>query len=286
MMQWSHEHFAIRKLNSWRLGSTVRVYSEPRSLEELIKCYQLYRSMRTIWLGLGSNVLLPDHELDAHIIKLGKAMSSIEYVDGYMRVSAAVPLAKLARNAAKNGYLQAAFLCGIPGTLGGALYMNAGACGSEIWDYVHRVLVLTVDGIEWLLPSDFNVSYRHVEQPIGVIAFLAAELYFESSSAVKAMSQIKTYLEQRNRVQPIGTFNCGSVFKNPEQNSAGRLIDALGLLGYQEGYARISPMHGNFIENVEGLASSRDIRSIMQLMQDEVLMAYNIKLETEVIIYD
>lgn len=279
-----HKHYPISKLNSWRLGSSVRYFSEPRSQAELLDVYYQYAHIPTIWLGLGSNILFPDHELSAHIIKTHKALNRIEEQET-IYAEAGVPLAKLARFCVKKGYEDAAFFAGIPGTVGGALIMNAGAYHHDIWRYVSFVTVLTTKGLENKTAKDFLISYRKVQLPKDFIAFISVNLQFKQQSIESGLQKIKHYLLMRNQTQPIGTFNCGSVFRNPVGRSAGHLIDSLGLKGYSIGGAAISPMHGNFIENVDQ-ASSKDIKRLIQLMQYSVWSAYHIHLTLEVKVYE
>lgn len=280
-----HKHYPIKRLNSWRLGTSVRWYSEPKSLEELLEYYQMKKHMRTIWLGLGSNIMFPDHELEAHVIKAHKALSQIIFSDD-VYIEAGVPLAKVAKCCAKRGFEKAAFFAGIPGALGGALMMNAGAYGHETWQFVKSVNVLTTTGIEKMVPSQFEIGYRVVKPPKGFIAFLSANLSFDSGCSERAQGYIKQYLKQRNHVQPIGTFNCGSVFQNPQVSGAGILIDRLGLKGLTVGGARVSPMHGNFIENINAEATTHDVKKLIKMLQEKVYDAHRIMLTPEVVIYE
>jgi len=287
-MRSMHQDYPIRSLNSWRTGGQVKLYSEPSSLAALIQLYQQHQDERTIWLGLGSNMLFADGVLDAHMIRTTKALSDVQVVGGKIEVAAGVTLAKLAKVGAKHGFKEAAFFATIPGTVGGALMMNAGAYGFEMWDFVDSVQVLTPKGVKWLSRSECVPGYRHVLLPKGeeVVLFLSAVLCFEQGGVVEAKQQIKSYLAHRNQTQPIGTYNCGSVFRNPEGNSAGRMIDQMGLLGYQRGYARVSPKHGNFIENVEMRASYEDICGLIEYLKQRVYGEYGQRLVLEVKVYE
>lgn len=280
-----HSHYSINKFNSWRLGTTVRYFSEPSSRDSLVEVYTNFQHERTIFLGLGSNILFPDYELNAHIIKTKKALSNMVY-DKSFYVESGVSLAKFAKFCVKHGYADAAFLAGIPGTIGGALRMNAGAYGYEIWQYVKSVEVLTKQGVRTLLPKDFAISYRNTVMPDDCIMFLSATLSFCKDSSDQAKSLMKTFLLKRNATQPIGTYNCGSVFKNPEGMSAGKMIDNLGLLGYQIGNARISPVHGNFIENIKGMATSEEVTDLIYYIKQQVLEKHHVELSLEVTVYE
>lgn len=278
------KQYPIKSLNTWRLGTAVRYYSQPKSLLELVDAYQQLAHMPTIWLGLGSNILFPDHELNAHIIKTHKALNQISH-DQTVYAEAGVPLAKIARYCVKLGYEDAAFLVGIPGSLGGALMMNAEAYGYCIWAFVKSVSVLTKSGVETKYPKDFLIGYRQVQVPKDFVAFLSAELVFPKGSVEAGQQKMRQSLQKRNKAQPIGTFNCGSVFRNPLGRSAGLLMDGLGLKGYTIGEARISPKHANFIENM-GDASSRDVGKLIQLMREAVWNTYKIRLNLEVKVYE
>ena len=189
-----HSHYPINKLNSWRLGSTVRYFSQPETREQLIRVYSEFQHHRTIILGLGSNILFPDTELDAHLIRVNKALSNIYYNDSVYAESG-VSLAKFAKFCSKQGFEDSVFLAGIPGTVGGALQMNAGAYGHEIWRYVKSVEVLTLQGIERRLPSDFQVCYRRVIPSKPMCMFISAEFSFLQGSAIEAKKKMKQYLK-------------------------------------------------------------------------------------------
>ena len=281
-----HQLYPIKRLNSWRTGSQVKYYSKPDSREALCDIYDKYYKERTIWLGLGSNILFPDSVLEAHIIHTTAALREMYMSNEHIYVEAGVSLGKVAKLAAKQGYVDASFLAGIPGTLGGALKMNAGAYGHEIWQYVESVDVLTQTGVETVMPNAFEIGYRHVILPKDMVMFLSAKLRFEPHCHEEAKSRIKDYLIRRNRAQPIGTYNCGSVFTNPDGMSTGRMIDQLGLLGYQIGGARISPKHGNFIENIHGEATTKDIWSLIYFMQERIWQHHQVRLKLEVTVYD
>jgi|AntRauTorckE5430_2_1112549.scaffolds.fasta_scaffold00048_2 UDP-N-acetylmuramate dehydrogenase len=278
-----HAHYPIKLLNTWHLGSTVRYFSNPNSLSQLVDVYEAYRHIPTIWLGQGSNILFPDHELSSHIIKTNQSLNQINFDDG-IYVEAGVALAKIARYCVRQGYDDAAFMIGIPGSLGGALMTNAGAYQHEIWNHVTSIRVLTTEGVKTLTPKHFFITYRQIQPPVGFIAFLSAKLKFNDGSEEKGREKMRTYLLMRNQAQPIGSLNCGSVFKNPKGRSAGRLIDDLGLRGYSIGGARISPVHGNFIENVSN-STSNDVVKLISLMRRSVWNQYHIRLNLEVKTY-
>lgn len=239
-----------------------------------------------VFLGLGSNVFFPDGVLDAHIVNM-KHINQLTLQHDIMCVDSGVTLARIAKAGVRLGMKQAAFLAGIPGTLGGALKMNAGANGASIWDYVISVEVYTDSGLKTLYPEDFDVGYRSVHcRGCSVHCFLSARLKFTVDVVSDAMGYMKMLLSNRNLVQPIGTFNCGCVFRNIPGKSIGKLFDELGLKGLEIGGARISPVHANFIENIAKGATAEDVWALIHCMQDALYAAHQIKPELEVVVYD
>jgi len=187
----------------------------------------------------------------------------------------------VARRAARLGLCGAAFLAGIPGTMGGALAMNAGAFGSETWQRV--VLVQTIDRegvLRWRLPHEYRVGYRRVEGPEGEW-FVGCELQLEPGDTEEERAEIQRLLRRRNESQPIGEPSAGSTFRNPPGDHAARLIEAAGLKGFAIGGAQVSEKHANFIVNT-GDATAADIEGLIRHVQRVVAERFGVKLETEV----
>jgi UDP-N-acetylmuramate dehydrogenase len=213
---------------------------------------------------------------------------AVMHMDGalvYAEAGAASP--KLARYAATHGYAGAEFLAGIPGTVGGALAMNAGCYGSETWDRVERVLMLRRSGeLRERRPGDFDVAYRHValrDVELGADEWFAAAWFrFERGDGAAAMRRIKELLQQRIAAQPLALPNAGSVFRNPPRDHAARLIEACGLKGYTIGGARVSEKHANFIVNAQGRGSAADIENLIEHVKRTVLTRQGVELVTEV----
>lgn len=278
----------IKKHNSWHVGGSVKCCYWPHDLEDMKKFIaSLPSSENIIFIGLGSNVLFPDGLLDATVIitvkglnTLGKSLDE----DGLLSVGAGVSCAKIAKATVKLGLIGGAFFSGIPGTLGGALRMNAGAFGSETWQFVDSVSFLHRSGdIENMVSANFNVSYRHVD----ILSdgwFVAAKLNFKQEQAHDSAEAISELLKKRNYSQPIGSFSCGSVFKNPPGKYAAALIESCDLKGKSIGGAMVSPKHANFILNFDN-ASSQDISSLIEYVQYSVADKFSILLETEVRIF-
>ena len=197
-------------------------------------------------------------------------------------VGAGVSCGKLARTAALSGYRDAAFFCGIPGTLGGALAMNAGAYGGETWQYVDWVDILTFEGaLIRYTPQAVQVSYRQVVLPEKGY-FVRAQLTFKEYYKESQQPVIAQWLKHRASTQPIGLPSCGSVFKNPYPLYAGALIEGCGLKGYRIGGAEVSKKHANFIINIAD-ASSQNIKDLIAHIQACVIERYAIALVPEVI---
>jgi UDP-N-acetylmuramate dehydrogenase len=206
--------------------------------------------------------------------------------DGLVYADAGAACPKLARFAAMHGCAEAEFLAGIPGTVGGALAMNAGCYGGETWRYVARVEVLGRDGrFDVRTPADYAIGYRSVRRrdgsaPDGI--FTAAWFRFPPGDGVMARQRIKELLAKRIASQPLGLPNAGSVFRNPDGDHAARLIESCGLKGTARGGARVSEKHANFIVNPAGRASAADIEALIAHVRATVAARTGVDLEPEV----
>ena len=277
----------LAKHCSWRTGGHAEYFFEPIDLDDLISVLGQFPSCRITWLGLGSNVLIRDGGLDGLVVST-KKMNKISWLDnGLMRADCGVACAKIAKESASRGYGGAEFLAGIPGTIGGALTMNAGAFDGETWDLVVRAQVLDRSGvIQNVEPGDYVTGYRQVGLP-NEQWFVSAELAFsnieasEENHSEKGQERIKALLAQRAATQPTGVASCGSVFKNPANDFAGRLIEEAGLKGFQLGACAVSDKHANFIVN-EACASASEIEALIKHVQSRVLEQHGIFLEPEV----
>jgi UDP-N-acetylmuramate dehydrogenase len=211
----------ISRYNSWGLGGKVKIFFKPKSWGGCLSFIKkLPISQRMIFLGLGSNILFPDGICDIAVVSTRHALNNIRLIEpGIIEAEAGVTCAKLAKFAAASGCSSGAFFAGIPGTVGGALAMNAGAFGSETWSFVEDVTMTNRLGVVCnYSPRDFDIGYRQVIGPNGF--FIAARFKFIQDDKVLATDAIKALLKQRNTSQPIGTWNCGSVFKNPQGDYA------------------------------------------------------------------
>ena len=267
---------------SWRTGGKAEVYFEPADKQDLV----LFLSETTddiplTWIGLGSNLLVRDGGIKGIVISTLNKLNELTMIDnGRVYAESGVTCAKLARFCQKNNLDGADFLAGIPGTVGGALAMNAGAFGFETWQFVESVEILKRQGeLKQRMASEFKVSYRSVNLPDNEW-FSAAVFNFPKKVDSKE-SNIKPLLVKRNASQPIGLPSCGSVFKNPQNDHAARLIEASGLKGFCIGGACVSEKHANFIIN-ENNASASDIEELIEKIQIQVKQQFDIELQTEV----
>lgn len=271
---------------TWRTGGPVAKACFPRDIDDLaIFMATMRHDEPLLMVGLGSNLLIRDGGFDGTAIFTHGALDMLRLeADGTLYAEAGVASPKVARFAANHNFAGAEFLAGIPGTLGGALAMNAGCHGGEIWTYVERVRMLNRKG-EFIdrTPADFAIGYRHAGLRASTDEiFVAAWLRFPAGDAATARAHIKALLEKRIASQPLQLPNAGSVFRNPVGDHAARLIEAAGLKGTQEGGARVSEKHANFIVNPGGGASASAIESLIGRIQAEVREQFGVELVREV----
>ena len=274
----------LRDLNSWRVGGIADQFYFCTDKEKL--SYNLQKrnfKLPIMFIGLGSNTLFRDGGFRGTIIAMHKGLNHIKLEDQLFYAESGVSCSKLAKYIARLGYANSAFLAGIPGTLGGALAMNAGCYGSETWDFVDKVLTIDQNGIEHLRKKEeFDIAYRHVENKKNPQEFfIAAWLEFQKGKKEKAELDIKKLLEKRKLTQPLNWPTAGSTFRNPDGHFAAKLIEESGLKGYQIGGAQVSEKHANFIIN-KGNACASDIENLITYIKAEVLKQTKIKLETEI----
>lgn len=277
-----HHNAPLAKHTSWHVGGKARQAYKPADLQDLSTFLStLPPKEPIIWLGLGSNTLIRDGGIDGTVILTQGALKVLErQLDGLVRAEAGVTCAKLAKFCAKNDLEKGAFFAGIPGTVGGALAMNAGAFGGETWEYVTAVETIDHHGnIQKRTREDFEVTYREVKRAEDEW-FIAGYFAFPLGDGEKAGKDIKELLKKRGSTQPIGEFSCGSVFRNPPGDHAARLIESCGLKGKTIGGAVVSPKHANFIINKEG-ATAADLEQLIQCVQETVEKKTGVKLIRE-----
>ena len=276
---------SLAKYTSWRVGGEAeRMYipADKDDLEQFISGLSVDEPV--FWLGLGSNLLIRDGGIRGTVINVRakvKQMNLLSDTDVY--VECGVASAHVARFCSEHGLAGAEFLAGIPGTMGGALKMNAGAFGGETWNLVKSVEMMPVGGkIRQANANEFEVGYRTVKD-VANDCFLSTVLRLRKNENHSGQEQIKKLLARRALTQPTNQPSCGSVFRNPANDHAARLIEASGLKGYRIGGAEVSEKHANFIVNT-GSATAEDIEQLVEYVQSEVASQQGVKLHTEVCI--
>ncbi len=274
----------MSKHTSWRIGGPADRYYQPADIADLsLFLSQLPENEPVYWLGLGSNLLVRDGGIRGTVIATSGVVDGLEQIDEKtVRAEAGVACAKVARFCARAGLSGAEFLAGIPGTMGGALAMNAGAFGGETWEVITAVETLDQQGqCQHRQPEDFDIAYRHVTGPKGEW-FVAAQLQLEPGGEPEVLqARIKALLAKRGDSQPTSLPNAGSVFRNPEGDFAARLIEACGLKGQCEGAACVSDKHANFIINTGG-ATAYDVETLIERIMQEVEEKQAVQLQREI----
>ncbi len=277
------ENVNLSEWTTWRVGGLAKRCYFPADKEDLAAFLKTCpKDEPLLWLGLGSNTLIRDKGIKGTvIITQGHLKQLAELEDDIIRAEAGVSCAQVARFSARAGYEHGEFLAGIPGTIGGALAMNAGCFGRQTWEQVVAVEVIDREGnIRIRTPQEYTIAYREVTRPAEEW-FIAAHFKFVRGNKEVALATIKELLDKRANSQPTGKACCGSVFRNPPGDFSGRLIEASGLKGFSIGGAEVSPKHANFIINT-GTATARDIELLMAHVQAEVLRLHGVQLQPEV----
>lgn len=269
---------------TWRVGGQAKKLYKPAGVADLAMFIkQLPKDESLLWLGLGSNSLIRDSGFAGTVILTQGCLKEISLMgDDLVHVEAGVSCATMARFCARANLAGGEFWAGIPGTMGGALRMNAGCFGGETWQTIVEVKTMTREGeIRVRRPEEFEIAYRHVAG-LQDEWFVAATCRLTKGEKEKSLQLIKELLAHRANTQPTNEYNCGSVFRNPPGNFAARLIESCGLKGKQLGGAIVSTKHANFIINQQGNASASDIESLIELVRDTVHKLTDIELIREV----
>lgn len=267
---------------SWRVGGLADRFYRPADIDDLAAFLRdLPADTPLFWFGLGSNLLVRDGGIRGAVIASNSLPKNLEDLGQHrVRVACSVPCTRLAKQCIRWGYGPSEFFAGIPGSVGGALAMNAGAHGGETWERVASVRTISRQGkLRERGRNDFVVGYRSVAGPEHEW-FVEAELQFDAGT-VPSMARQKELVERRKETQPLGLPSCGSVFRNPPNDHAARLIESAGLKGFRIGGAQVSPKHANFIINVDG-ASAADIEQLITHVQDRVRDRHGVELIHEV----
>jgi UDP-N-acetylmuramate dehydrogenase len=273
---------------SWRAGGAACRAYVPADLDDLATVMRTLPSDEPVlFVGLGSNLLVRDAGFRGTVVFTHGALKSITLLgSSEIYAGAGVAAPKVSRFAATHNLIGAEFLAGIPGTVGGALAMNAGCYGGETWQVVRAVTTLSRDGVlRDRVAADYEIGYRHVALRPALMRgeewFVAAQFQFAHGDGRVARASVRDLLARRIASQPLNQPNAGSVFRNPPGDHAARLIEACGLKGRRIGGAVISPKHANFIVNTGG-ACAADIEALIELAQHEVHTRYGVELTSEV----
>ena len=277
------EQEPMSRHTSWKTGGDAEYFYVPADSEDLsVFMSGLPSDMPVTWVGLGSNLLVRDGGLSGVVVSVIGVLNELECInENELKIGAGVTCAKAARFAAKHGLAGIEFLASIPGSIGGALTMNAGAYGGEFWRYVKQVETINKKAERQFYSRDqFEVGYRSVSLAADEW-FVGCTLELNISNKEEIEKNIKQILSERAAAQPLGQHSCGSVFRNPEKDHAARLIDSCGLKGKQIGGAVVSEKHANFIINT-GDATSLDIETLIEEVQATVFEKHAVKLIPEV----
>jgi UDP-N-acetylmuramate dehydrogenase len=267
---------------SWRAGGLADVFFVPASVADLSDFLSgLDIDTPLFWHGVGSNLLVRDGGIRGVVISASKILRDIERAaDHKVEAGAGVACTQLARQCIRWDLGPSEFFAGIPGTVGGALAMNAGAHGGETWERVAAVRTIDRRGeIHVRMPDEYSIAYRSVSGPVNEW-FLGATFAFEAD-VKPSFETLNTMLDRRKTTQPIGLPSCGSVFRNPAGDHSARLIETAGLKGYRVGGAEVSEKHANFIINCDE-ASGTDIEKLIEHVQQTVIDFHGVTLVHEV----
>ncbi len=273
----------MSKHTSWRVGGPADVYFKPADIDDVSVFLSQHDGKSPIqWIGLGSNLLVRDAGIRGTVIITNGLLNGLALVgDHLVRAEAGVACPKVARFSAKQDCVGLEFLAGIPGTIGGALAMNAGAFGGETWSKVVSVETVDRQGRRYQrTPEEYEITYRSVNGPTNEW-FVAGIFGLENGDGEKSLAKIKKLLEKRNATQPTNQPSCGSVFRNPKNDYAAWLIETSQLKGVSIGGACVSKKHANFIVNT-GDATAADIESLIDLIESKVKEKHGVVLRREV----
>jgi len=273
----------LSRHTSWHVGGPAEVFFNPSDRADLAAFLRsLPAGVPIHWMGLGSNLLVRDGGLPGVVISTHGTLDALERLsETQVRAEAGVACARIARQCIKWGLGPAEFFAGIPGTLGGALAMNAGAFGGDTWSHVRSVETIDRHGKERVREAgEYQVGYRTVNAPAPEEWFVGATLDFEHRPGAHA-GEVQALLARRKESQPIGEWSCGSVFTNPPGDHAARLIEAAGLKGFRIGDASVSQKHANFIIN-HGSARAADLERLIEHVRATVERVHGVSLHPEV----
>ena len=283
----------LKQHTSFRVGGPAKVYVVPEDIEELQKLIRFLHEEKLPYdiIGNGTNLLVSDAGVDHVVVEIGRALEGIEFLPEanasdektyYIRVLAGTLLSKAAQFAATQELSGMEALRGIPGTLGGAVTMNAGAYGTEMKDVLYSVDVLTPEGeLQTLTPAELALGYRHSVIPERGYIVVAATLALRKGDPAEIKARMADFQNRRKEKQPLDKASAGSTFKRPEGYFAGKLIEDTGLRGFRHGGAQVSEKHCGFVIN-DGTARAADIYWLIGEVRKRVLLEQHVELTPEV----
>ena len=278
-----YHQVSMKPFTSWHIGGKAEKLYWPTDLADLSRFLSTLDANEILtFIGLGSNVLISDEGIPGTTIITQGVLKEMAVLPNHLiRAEAGLSCAQVARFAAKKNLVSGEFLAGIPGTVGGALFMNAGAFGGETWERIIKVETINRQGeIKLRDRSEFEFGYRYTKGLGENEWFVAAYFQFEPGDGQESLSKIKALLEKRSETQPTGEPSCGSTFRNPEGDYAARLIESCGLKGYRIGDMEVSPKHANFLINT-GEATAKDAKDLVQYLQKTVHEQCGVELHPE-----
>ena len=274
---------ALARYTTLGTGGPARAFAQPESVAEVEKLlrWAAAEGIAVATVGLGSNLLVADEGVDALVLRLAGELAAVETAEGALCAGGGAANAVCLHRARAAGLGGFEFACAIPGTIGGGVWMNAGAYGGDFSQVLERALVATADGTGWLTPAELGLSYRHSSLTHGQVV-VRAELRLRPRPPAEIKAEVAALNAQRKAAQPTNRRTFGSVFKNPEHElTAGRMLEACGLKGHRIGGAQISPKHANFIENAGG-AKTADAIALMVEARRRAHEQYGVELRHEV----
>jgi UDP-N-acetylmuramate dehydrogenase len=268
-----------------KIGGPADIMVIPNGIDGVCKTLELVKKYNTKWtaIGRGSNLLVSDKGIEGVVIKIGEGLDHLQVEGTKVLVGGGYSLIKLATQLSRQGLAGLEFAGGIPGSIGGAVYMNAGAHKSDMSEILVRAHILFEDGtMEWLTNEEMEFSYRtsilQKKRP-GIV--LEAELELKEGNREEVIALMQKNKDYRRDTQPWNFPCAGSIFRNPLPNYAGNLVERAGLKGHQIGGAKISEMHGNFIVNA-GDATAQDVLDLIAFVKQTIKEQFNVEMQTEV----
>lgn len=277
------ENVDLHQLTTWKLGGCADKLYRPRNIEDLQSFLKTVPADEPItWLGLGSNVLIRDGGIRGTVILTQGGLKEFSCDGELIYAEVGVASAQIARYAAKHNLVGGEFLAGVPGSIGGALIMNAGAHDGQTWNFVESVTTINRHGeLTERTPDEFEAQYRQVDGLAQDEWFISATFRFLEGDGIESMDKIKALLKRRSDTQPTGEPCCGSVFRNPPGNFSAKLIESCGLKNFRIGAIQVSEKHANFVIN-RGGATAKDAEKMIKTIQHKVFEAHGVELRPEV----